>query len=156
MRASIILLAPLAAFAIASPFAKRASLATSYTVNGFTTFTATPGSSPGNSTVSFSISDNLDNLSTCLYQTNANAASAADPSQFHACENPNFSFIWDGTSVTIVEFYSVSGSTFSAATSVNKPALFCFSSEGTPLGPGTQCETPTGQYSGDFVAMTTS
>lgn len=114
MRASVIFHAPLAALAIASPFAKRtnqaaaASLATSYTINGFTTFTATAGSIPGNSSVAFSIGDNLENLSTCQYLTDANAQSAADPTQFHACENPNFSFIWDGTSMTIVEFYSVS------------------------------------------------
>lgn len=109
MRASIAFLVPLIASAIAYPYhAKRengTALATSYTINGFQTFTT---SSAGNNSVSFSMGDNLGNEAECSFLSDSTAAKAADATQFHACENPNVSFVWDGTSLTIVEFYAVS------------------------------------------------
>jgi len=156
MRSSISVLAPLVALTLASPIVKRTALATSYTLTGFQTFTANVGSTPGNSSVHFSIGDNLGNSASCEYLTPSAATSAANAAQFRACDNPNFSFVWDGSALTVVEFYAVSGSNFLAATSFTRPSLLCYTIANEPFGSGKVCESLTGQLGGEFAALNIS
>lgn len=150
-------LTTLLTLSIASPISlRRTNSATSYTLTGFRTFTAQPGSTPGNSTVSFTITDNLSNHASCIYITAPTAADASSQTQFHACDNANFNFVWDGSALRLFEFYNVSGATaFSSVSGVITPVLTCYTEPGSglPFGPGKVCETPTGQTGGHFDAM---
>ncbi|RDL36834.1 uncharacterized protein BP5553_06186 [Venustampulla echinocandica] len=118
-----------------------------FTVNGFTTFTPAEGNTEHPAAVFFTISDdrNLGRVS-CSRTGDITSKDAA------TCSDETTVFKWTGGALTVGETYDSCPDLVTVQTFGDiQLSLNCYPSvPPMPNGYGTQCQTPTGQVSGLF------
>ena len=110
---TILLLLPLA---LAAPALVRragtgcSNAPSSFQINGFGVFTASPGPS-SYSHISFEVIGSASNVSTQCGRSlpPGSGRSAADPDHYYSCSNANVTYLWDGSHLAVTEIFSCNG-----------------------------------------------
>jgi hypothetical protein len=89
---------------MAFPRQKRLAENEPWHLSGLSVFTSSDGS--GNSSISFDLIDNNAGLEANTSCSRSVLGSVEDAYNFYPCDNSNFNFRWDGTTLRMQRFYT--------------------------------------------------